>query len=126
MATTSIEPVPSPLPMPTDDRTSQFSEAFGGRVQERRYRVLECLLDARRAIRSDLVAFTVDRNPCQHRRFRPRTDIPIDAPERIAEVRPHSAWNLTDEIAAQLPFVRELGATFVVAIPELRVFEGPA
>ena len=126
MATTSIEPVPSPMPMPSDDRTGQFSEAFGRRLQDRRYRMLEFLLDARRVIRSDLVAFTVDGKQCQHDTSRPRTDSPIDAPERIAEVRPHSAWNPTDEIAAQLSFVRELGATSVVAIPELRVFEDPA
>jgi len=51
-------------------------------------------------------------------------------PERIAAIRPDYVWilpwNLTDEIAAQLAYVREWGGRFVVAIPELRVFEGPA
>lgn len=126
-------------------------EDFGRRVEEARYRILEFLFEARRAgltvagygapgkantflnygaIRSDLVAFTVDRNPYKHGRFTPGTHIPIFPTERIAEVRPDYVWilpwNLTEEISAQLAYVGEWGARFVVAIPELRVFEARA
>jgi hypothetical protein len=76
-------------------------------------------------IRTDLVAFLVDRNPYKHGRFTPGTHIPIFAPEHLDEVRPDviliMPWNLREEIAAQLEFTRAWGARFVVAIPRLEV-----
>ena len=39
-------------------------------------------------VRSDLLAFTVDRNPFKHGKFLPGTHIPIHPPERLAEARP--------------------------------------
>ena len=39
-------------------------------------------------IRTDFLAYTVDRNPYKHGRFTPGTHIPIVAPERISETRP--------------------------------------
>ena len=60
-------------------------------------------------IRSDLLEFTVDRNPHKQGKFLPGTHIPIYAPERIEEERPDCIlilpWNLEREITEQLSFV---------------------
>jgi SAM-dependent methyltransferase len=77
-------------------------------------------------IRSDLLAFTVDRNPFKHGKFLPGTHIPIHTTEEIAARRPDYVlilpWNLRDEISAQLAYVRDWGARLVVPLPELEVF----
>jgi SAM-dependent methyltransferase len=77
-------------------------------------------------IRSDLLSFTVDRNPFKHGKFLPGTHIPIHPVERLAEVRPDYIvilpWNLRREIGAQLAYTREWGAKLVVPLPELEVF----
>src|SRR4249920_1027337 len=72
-------------------------------------------------IRSDLLDYTVDRNPYKHGLFTPGTHIPIHPPERIAETRPDYIvvlpWNLIDEIATQLDYVSEWGGRLIVPIP---------
>jgi C-methyltransferase C-terminal domain/Putative zinc binding domain/Methyltransferase domain len=77
-------------------------------------------------IRSDLMEFTVDRNPHKHGLFLPGTHIPIHPVERLAEARPDYVvimpWNLRDEITAQLTYVRDWGGRFVVSLPKLEVF----
>jgi hypothetical protein len=77
-------------------------------------------------IRSDLLSFTVDRNPFKHNKFLPGTRIPIHPVEKIAEERPDYVvilpWNLRDEIAAQLSHVRDWGGRLVVPLPSLDVF----
>jgi hypothetical protein len=77
-------------------------------------------------IRSDLVKFSVDRNPFKHGKFLPGTHIPIHPVEALAEERPDYVlimpWNLRREIAAQLEYVREWGARLVVALPGLEIF----
>ena len=79
------------------------------------------------AIRTDLVDFTVDRNPYKHGLFTPGTHIPIHAPERIDEERPDYLlvlpWNLVEEISAQLEYVAEWGAKLIVPIPLATVIE---
>ena len=64
-------------------------------------------------IRTDLLDYTVDRNPYKHGLFTPGTHIPIFPPEKIAETKPDYVlvlpWNLIDEIAAQLDVRRGLG-----------------
>jgi SAM-dependent methyltransferase len=76
-------------------------------------------------VRSDLVAFAVDRNPFKQGRFLPGTHIPVHPPERLAEARPDYVlimpWNLRDEIAEQLRDVRSWGGQLVVALPRLEV-----
>src|SRR5256885_13077478 len=73
-------------------------------------------------IRSDLLEYTVDRNPHKHGLFLPGTHIPIFEPERIAQTRPDLIlvlpWNLRDEIVDQLAYTREWGARLVFALPE--------
>ena len=77
-------------------------------------------------IRSDLVEFSVDRNPHKHGKFLPGTHIPIHPVEALAEARPDYVlvmpWNLRKEISAQLEYVREWGGRLVVALPELEIF----
>ena len=76
-------------------------------------------------IRSDLVAYTVDRSPHKQGRFLPGTHIPIHHPDRIAADRPDYVlvlpWNLRTEIGAQLSYVREWGGRLVFPIPTLEV-----
>jgi SAM-dependent methyltransferase len=76
-------------------------------------------------IRSDLLAFTVDRNPFKHGRFLPGTHIPIFDVDEIAARRPDYVvilpWNLRAEISAQLAYVREWGGRLVVPLPRLEV-----
>ena len=74
-------------------------------------------------VRSDLMSFTVDRNPHKHGLFLPGTHIPIHPVERLEQERPDviviMPWNLREEIAAQLAYTGEWGAELVVALPSL-------
>jgi SAM-dependent methyltransferase len=122
--------------------------SFAARVQETKRRLLEVLISIKGdgesiagygapgkgntllnycGIRTDLVDYTVDRNPYKQGRFLPGTRIPIFALDKIAESRPDFIlilpWNLKDEIIEQLAFVREWGARFIVPIPEVAVLE---
>jgi C-methyltransferase C-terminal domain/Putative zinc binding domain/Methyltransferase domain len=80
-------------------------------------------------IRTDFLDYTVDRNPYKHGRFTPGTHIPIFPPERIAETRPDAIlilpWNLAREIAEQLAYTKEWGASLIVPIPTATVLESP-
>jgi SAM-dependent methyltransferase len=77
-------------------------------------------------IRSDLISFAVDRSPHKHGLFLPGTHIPIHPVEKLALERPDviviMPWNLRDEIATQLEYVRSWGAELAVALPALEVF----
>ncbi len=119
---------------------------FAARVEETKRSLLEFLIDAKRegasvvgygapgkgntllnycGIRSDLLEYTVDRNPYKHGRFLPGTHIPIFEPEHLDETRPDFIfilpWNLKKEIVKQLDHARSWGARFVVAIPQLEI-----
>ncbi len=76
-------------------------------------------------IRSDLLTYTVDRNPVKQGMFLPGTHIPIYAPERLAQTRPDYVlvlpWNLREEISAQLDYVRSWGGRLVFPIPALEI-----
>ena len=76
-------------------------------------------------IRSDLIEYTVDRNPHKHGMFLPGTHIPIHAPERLEQTRPNLVvvlpWNLREEIIGQLGHVRQWGGAFVVPIPRPQI-----
>ena len=72
-------------------------------------------------IRTDFIDFTVDRNPYKQGRLLPGTHIPVFSPEQIDDVKPDYIfilpWNFKDEILAQLAYVRDWGAKFIVPIP---------
>ena len=132
------------------DRLEGYA-GFGRRVQESRWALLELLIRLRSAgksvagygapgkgntllnycgIRTDLVGYTVDRNPYKQGKYLPGTHIPIYAPERLAETRPDYLlllpWNLKREIMTQLSYAREWSARVIVPIPSAEVLELPA
>jgi SAM-dependent methyltransferase len=121
-------------------------EGFAGEVLQIKSDLLEFLLDAARrgksvagygapgkgntllnhcGIRSDLLAYTVDRSPVKQGWFLPGTHIPIHAPERLAETKPDYVlvlpWNLREEISKQLEYVRSWGGRLVFPIPRLEI-----
>jgi SAM-dependent methyltransferase len=73
------------------------------------------------------VAGVADRSPHKQGRYLPGSRIPIVAPEQIKEIRPDYLvilpWNLRDEIMREMAHVTEWGCRFVVAIPEITIFE---
>jgi len=120
---------------------------FAERVKETKYALLEFLIDVHRdgkqvagygapgkgntllnycGIRSDLLTYTVDRNPYKQGKFLPGSHIPIYSPERIAVTKPDYVlilpWNLKDEIMQQLAYIREWGGRFVVPIPSVQAY----
>jgi hypothetical protein len=129
------------------DRMETYA-TFADQVMESKRALLELLIQLRRAgklvagygapgkgntllnycgIRTDFLEFTVDRNPYKHGRFLPGTHIPIHSPELIRQRRPDYIlilpWNLKAEIVAQLDYVREWGAKFIVPIPIAQIVE---
>jgi SAM-dependent methyltransferase len=127
------------------DRVSRYL-SFGSDVQRAKRKLLTFLIQAKDegkqvvgygapgkgntllnycGIRTDLLEYTVDRNPYKVERFLPGTHIPIFDPSMIAETRPAYVlilpWNLREEIVQQLAYVRDWGARFVVPIPEVEV-----
>lgn len=73
-----------------------------------------------------LVAYVVDRNPAKQNRLMPGSHLPIHDPRRLYETKPDYIlilpWNVQDEVIAQNSSVRDWGAQWVTAIPELRIF----
>ena len=116
-------------------RDPETYRRFALRVQESKRALLDLLIGLRRegkqvvgygapgkgntllnycGIRTDFLEYTVDRNPYKQGTFTPGTQIPIYAPERIAETRPDFIlilpWNLAKEISAQLAYTAAWGA----------------
>jgi len=123
-----------------------YYRSFALQVEKTKRDLLEFLIEAKRAgkrvvgygapgkgntllnycgIRTDFLDFTVDRSPYKQRKFLPGTQIPIRHPDAIREARPDYVlilpWNLRDEIATQLAYVREWGGQLVVPIPRVEV-----
>jgi len=119
-----------------------YFDGFSKRAEQIRRDLLGFLIDAKNAgktvvaygapgkgntllnycgIRSDLVQFTVDRNPLKQGAFLPGSRIPVFAPEQIDLVKPDFVlilpWNLKNEIMQQLEGIRRWGGRFLVAIP---------
>ena len=127
--------------------TLAYYEDFESRVRAVKQKLLEFLIDAKRAgkrvvgygapgkgntmlnycgIRTDFLDFTVDRSPHKHGKFLPGTHIPILPPEQLWEARPDYVlilpWNLKNEIMGQLAGIRAWGGKFVVPIPEVTIY----
>jgi len=127
------------------DRIDGYA-GFAPRVMETKWKLLEFLIECRRdgkrvagygapgkgntllnycGIRTDLLEFTVDRNPYKQGQFLPGTHIPIHDPGELERARPDFIlilpWNLKEEIVSQLAHLRQSGARFVVPIPEVEV-----
>ena len=128
--------------------TIEWYESFAERVHRTKRDLLRFLIDAKDAgaqivgygapgkgntllnfcgIRTDLLDYTVDRNPYKQGRFLPGTHIPIHHPDRIDETRPDYVlilpWNLRTEISHQLAHVRDWGGRLVVPIPGVQVLD---
>lgn len=120
---------------------------FGATAQRVKRDLLRFLIDAREAgkvvagygapakgntllnyagVRTDLLAYTVDRSPHKQGTFLPGTHIPVYAPAHIFANRPDYVlilpWNIRAEIVEQMRGIREWGGQFVVPIPRLEVF----
>jgi hypothetical protein len=76
-------------------------------------------------IRTDLLAYTVDRNPVKQGQFLPGTHIPILTPDQLERTKPDYVlvlpWNLKEEISEQLSYVRGWGGRLVFPIPALEI-----
>jgi len=119
---------------------------FRQRVEDTKWRLLEFLINAKRAgrtvvgygapgkgntllnycgIRTDFLDYTVDRNPFKHGKYLPGTHIPIFAPDRINQTKPDFLlilpWNVKDEVVAQMSGIRSWGGQFVVPIPNVTI-----
>jgi hypothetical protein len=126
--------------------TVPYYASFGAKVAETKRALLDFLIDAKRqgkrvvgygapgkgntllnycGVGRDFLDFTVDRSPHKHGKFLPGTHIPILQPEAIADAKPDYVlilpWNLKDEIAAQLAYVRDWGGRCVVPIPTTQI-----
>ncbi|MBB6123747.1 class I SAM-dependent methyltransferase [Sphingobium subterraneum] len=78
-------------------------------------------------VKSDLIAFTVDRSPHKAGKFLPGTRIPIYTPDRIDREKPDYLlilpWNLREEIMEQMAHVRDWGCAFVTPIPTVKILQ---
>ncbi|MBN8279369.1 MAG: class I SAM-dependent methyltransferase [Gammaproteobacteria bacterium] len=76
-------------------------------------------------IGTDLLDFTVDRNPAKKGTWTPGTRIPILDPDVILERRPDYVlilpWNLKDEITRKMAAIRDWGGQFVLPIPTVEI-----
>lgn len=127
--------------------TLEGHAGFAGQVSKVRDDLMEFLIGCRRrgenvvaygapgkgntllnhcGVRSDLIQFSVDRNPFKQGKYLPGTHIPIRPPEALFEAQPDYVvimpWNLREEISSQLSGVRDWGGRLVVALPNLEIF----
>ena len=76
-------------------------------------------------IGKDHISFAVDRNPHKQGRLLPGTRIPVFGPDHVAVERPDYllilAWNLKDEVMAQMQHIRSWGGRFVIPIPAVEI-----
>jgi len=76
-------------------------------------------------IRPDLISYVVDKNPAKQGKYMPGSRIPIVDEEKIKADKPDYIvvlpWNLKKEVMTQLEYVRDWGAQFVTAVPEMMI-----
>jgi hypothetical protein len=127
--------------------SAEFYADFQSQAIDIRHQVLRFLLDAKGrgetvvaygaaakgntllnfcGVRTDLLAYVVDRNPAKQGKYLPGSRIPILAEGRLADDRPDwiliLPWNLRDEVVNQLDYARAWGARFVTAVPRVMCF----
>jgi len=123
---------------------------FAERVREVKYALLQFLIKTKRqgksvagygapakgntllnycGIRTDFLDYTVDRSPHKQGCLLPGTHIPVYHPDKIKETKPDYLlilpWNLKDEIARQMAYIKEWGGQFVVPIPTVEISTEP-
>ena len=76
-------------------------------------------------IKKDMVDFVVDANPHKQNKFLPGSHIPVVNEEYLKKEKPDFViilpWNLKEEIAGQLEYIKEWGGRFVVPVPALEI-----
>lgn len=76
-------------------------------------------------VKQDLLPYVVDASPHKQGRYLPGSRIQVVAESHLRDDRPDFViilpWNLKQEIAEQLAYIREWGGRFVTAVPELRI-----
>ncbi|MEM1068478.1 MAG: class I SAM-dependent methyltransferase, partial [Planctomycetota bacterium] len=128
--------------------TLEYYRGFGERVAESKREILDFLIQANQdgksvvgygapgkgntllnycGIRTDMLSYTVDRNPNKQGNFTPGTRIPIFEPSHIMDTQPDYVlilpWNLKTEITHQMKDIAQWGGKFVVPIPRVEVIE---
>lgn len=77
-------------------------------------------------VRPDLLSYVFDAAKAKQGRYMPGSHIRILDPKEILAIKPDRIlilpWNISDEIVAQLEYVRSWGAKFVIALPDLVEF----
>jgi len=78
-------------------------------------------------VKPDLLPFVCDAAPSKQGKYLPGNHIPILPPSALAQQRPDIVlilpWNIANEVTSQNAFVREWGAKFGVAVPELKFLD---
>ena len=128
--------------------TLQFYQGFEERVKETKRKLLEFLIEKKRAgkqiigygapgkgntllnycgIRQDFLDYTVDRSPQKQGKYTPGCRLPILDPAVIKETKPDFIlilpWNLSREIKEQHSYISDWGGKFVIPIPEVSVLD---
>lgn len=77
-------------------------------------------------IKNDIIDFVVDTNPHKQNKFLPGSHIPVVNEQFLKDEKPDFViilpWNLKNEIAVQLDYIREWGGKFIVPISSLEIF----
>ncbi len=77
-------------------------------------------------IKSDLIEFVADANPNKQNKWLPASHIPVVDEKFLKMQKPDYViilpWNLKEEIANQLSYIRDWGGKFVVPVPNLQIF----
>lgn len=127
-------------------RGSAFYQGFQQQADEVKNGCLMFLLEQRRAnrkvaaygaaakgntllnyagIKPDLLPYVVDASPHKQGHYLPGSHIPVVNEAKLRNDRPDFVlilpWNLREEIAVQLGYIREWGGKFVVAVPQLEI-----
>jgi SAM-dependent methyltransferase len=127
------------------DRTAPY-EGFTSQVEHCRQSILDFLSDARNSAQTVVaygaaakgntllnycgattadIPYVVDRSPHKQGRLLPGSHIPVRAPDILAETRPAYllvlAWNLRDEILADMAHIRQWDGRFVIPVPEVEI-----
>lgn len=76
-------------------------------------------------VRPDLLPYVVDRNAEKQGKYLPGSHIPIVDEAYLKDDRPDRVlilpWNLQQEVAEQLAYIRQWGGKFVVSVPTLSI-----
>jgi hypothetical protein len=77
-------------------------------------------------VKKDLLSYVVDASPYKQSKYLPGSRIPVYAEDRIKQDKPDYVlilpWNLKEEIADQLDYIRDWGGKFIISIPGLQIF----